>query len=115
LNSIGIEEENQKEYGEKILDLTQSRLATKDSENFPIIPYIYFEYSRDLLEQDDLSSSMLYANYALSYADLNLYLEEDKRAKPILNYLINDLFSMDMKSLVFITSTFVLLAFLGYN
>ncbi|MDA3855283.1 MAG: hypothetical protein PF569_03425 [Candidatus Woesearchaeota archaeon] len=112
LNSMGINDEDQKNYTKELLEITNSRLNHNTNGDFPLIPYIYFEYSKDLFEQDDLSSSMLYSNYALSYTDLNIYLEKEVTRKSYFNTIIVELFSGNNESLVFLGALLVLLAFL---
>jgi uncharacterized protein len=43
--------------------------------NFPILGYSYYEYSK-VLKGDDDYSSLLYAEYALEMADLDMYFEQ---------------------------------------
>jgi hypothetical protein len=112
LNGISIKEADIQNYTEKILNITQSRLALNSNGDFPLIPYIYYEYGNDLLTQEDYSSSMLYANYALSYTDLNLYLEKEEPKKEFFKTVLNDLFKLDVTSLIFIGSILVILGFL---
>ena len=54
---------------------------------------MYSEYAKDLYSQDDLGSAMLYSNYALSYNDLNLYLDEEKKNISYINESTKKLFS----------------------
>ncbi len=92
LNSIGITNNQSEEYAERLLEFTQSRLSLNSKGHFPLIPYIYAEYAEDLLSQGDISSSMLYSNYALSYSDLNLYLQKEEQVHSILNQVIKESF-----------------------
>lgn len=109
LNSIGITQENQEEYSKKILKFAQSRIGINANGNFPLIPYMYSEYSQDLYNQQDYGSSMLYSNYALAYGDLNIYLEEGIKASSILNETITKLF----ENVLFWIGILILLAFIG--
>lgn len=109
LNSVGIEDNKSKEYIEKIYNFTQSRVSLNSNGNFPLIPYIYSEYSGDLIKQNDLASSMLYSNYALSYLDLNLYLED----KQIKKSFFNEILTQSYENIIFITAILLLIGFLG--
>ncbi len=93
LNSVSIKNEEQNEFAKKINEFSKSRLGVNSNNNFPLIPYIYSEYSSDLLNQKDYSSSLLYSNYAISYADLNLYFEKETQAIPFINQIIEQLFN----------------------
>lgn len=77
LNSVNINTNKSEAYVKNILDFTQKRIELNSNGDFPFIPYIYFEYSSDLFTTKQYYPAMLYANFALSYSDLNLYLEQD--------------------------------------
>jgi predicted S18 family serine protease len=113
LNSVGINEQNQEEYTKQILNIAKERLSSSKENQFPLIPYIYTEYSYDLIEAGDYNSAMLYSNYALSYADISLYIEKDKSQKSYFNQSIKELFEMDTTSLLFIIPFLIIIAFLG--
>lgn len=91
LSSTAIKQEEQEIYTKKIVDFANTRLAIHSNGDFPLIPYIYAEYAQDLFEQKDFGSSMLYSSYAISYADLNLYLDMQKDPIPIVNQIIEKL------------------------
>jgi len=113
LNSVGIEEKNQINYTKEILDITNNRIALNANGDFPLIPYIYFEYANDLFEQGDYQSSMLYSNFALTYTDLNLYLEKESVGKSYLNSVIIQMFDASYQSILFIGSLLVIAVFLN--
>lgn len=45
---------------------------------FPIIAYSYYEYANSLKE-DDLTSALLYSEYALELSDIDIYFEKESR------------------------------------
>ncbi len=92
LNSVGINESQLEDYSSHIINFTNTRINLNTNGNFPLIPTIYSEYSSDLFNEEDYAASMLYSNFALSYSDLNLYLEKEEETKRILDILINPLF-----------------------
>ena len=112
LNALGVTETIQGNYTQKIINIAQSRLSINSNNNFPLIPYIYLEYANDLFNQGDYSSAMLYSNYALSYADLNLLLDETIINKSKSHEMMFELFNMSFLSIVFIGSVFVLIGFI---
>ena len=93
LNSFGIDNENQKNYTLTLLEFANNRVSLNSRGNFPLIPYMYSEYAKDLYSQEDLGSAMLYSNYALSYNDLNLYLDEEQKSISYVNEATKKLFS----------------------
>ncbi|MFW5704633.1 MAG: S16 family serine protease [Nanoarchaeota archaeon] len=78
LNSIDITQNDSEQFAELLVNFTETRIPMNSNGDFPLIPYIYYEYSKQLLETGDIGASILYSNYALSYADLNLYLEKEQ-------------------------------------
>lgn len=112
LNGISLNENNTQNYTQQILNITQSRITLNSNADFPLIPYIYYEYATDLEKQQDYSSSMLYSNYALSYTDLNLYIETQQQPKYTLTQMLHDLFKLDALSLIFIGALLTILGFI---
>jgi len=55
-----------------------------------------------LINQDDLVSSMLYSNYAIAYADLDLYLDKEIDKKSYFTSSMNEFFRMDLLSISFV-------------
>lgn len=86
VNSIGVTHNETEEFTKRIYEVAKSRLAIHSEGEFPLIPFIYFEYSGDLLEQEKYDSSQLYSNYALSYSDLNIILENQRDNLNFINY-----------------------------
>lgn len=109
LSSTTIKQDEQEMYTKKIVEFANTRLALHSNGDFPLIPYIYSEYAQDLLEQNDLGSSMLYSSYAISYADLNLYLETQKDPVPIVNQVIQKL----MENPFFVGAILLVLVFMN--
>ena len=92
LNSVGINDSQLEDYSSHIINFTNTRINLNTNGNFPLIPTIYSEYSSDLFNEEDYAASMLYSNFALSYSDLNLYLEKEEESKRVLDILNNPLF-----------------------
>jgi len=109
LTSIGIEENKTEEHTKNLMDFTTTRISLNSNGEFPLIPYIYYEYSGDLFNQQDYQSSLLYSNYALTYADLNLYLEKENTIKPKTKNTFKEVF----QNVWFIGGLLVILGFLG--
>lgn len=109
LNAIGVDDNESEMYAEDLREIAYSRLLVNANGDFPLIPYIYYEYSGDLFNEDEISSSVLYSNYALAYTDLNIYLEEEKTGKSFFNLVVDQLYD----NFVFLGAFLVLLAFLS--
>ncbi len=107
LNSVGITQEQYSNFTKDIIDLTTSRISLNSKGNFPLIPYIYYEYANDLYKQEDYSSATLYSNYALAYSDLNLFLEKQEKTIPVINAAYNEL----MGNIWFIVTILFIIAF----
>lgn len=108
LNTVGININETEYYSELLNNLTYTRLGINSEGEFPLIPYIYYEYSGDLINTEDYTSSLLYSNYALSYTDLNVYLEEGNNSRSFVNLLIENLFN----NIIFIGGLLIVLVFL---
>jgi hypothetical protein len=93
LSSVSLNNEEQNNFTRKINEFSKSRLSLNSNGDFPLIPYIYSEYATDLLNQNDYSSSLLYSNYAISYADLNLYFEKEIETVSLFNKILDELFN----------------------
>lgn len=109
LNSVGVSSDEEKEHIEKMVELTKSRINLNAKGDFQFIPTMYSEYSQELLKQGDLTASMLYSNYAMTYADLNLYLEKEDLTNSIIETTLNKLF----ENILFVIAILVILAFLN--
>jgi predicted S18 family serine protease len=75
INSVTVSTNESKRFSKILANLTKTRIPLNSGGEFPLIPYIYYEYAKELSESDP-ASSILYSNYALSYADLNLYIDK---------------------------------------
>ncbi len=91
LNSVGIEENNSVEILNDYSNFTYQRLGKNSEGTFPIIPYIYYEYAQDLIETDKYSA-YLYLNYALSFSDLNVYLEKEIKVEDFIHLYFIEIF-----------------------
>ena len=74
--SYNIQENSSINTTQKLFELTQNRIARDEGENFPLIPFIYYEYAEELYTQQDYSSSLLYINFALNFANIDFYVQE---------------------------------------
>jgi uncharacterized protein len=77
LNTVGIEESQLSDVNKKRLDVIE-QIIIKEQEKgiFPVVGYSYYEYANELKE-DDLFSSMLFAEYALELSNLDIYFKEE--------------------------------------
>jgi hypothetical protein len=109
LNSAGIQTAEESEFIDKFVELTTTRINLNSQGSFPFIPTIYSEYSGDLISQGDVASGLLYSNYAMSYSNLNLYLEDDSiTAEQVLDIGAEQLFD----NLLFVVTILIVIAFM---
>ncbi len=97
INLFGVNEKQLNDYIDKIINITYDRilLNSKNNNNFPILPYIYYEYSKDLRDSGDIQSSFMYANYALSFNEVDYYLNTNNNLKKkannmFIHYIFNN-------------------------
>jgi predicted S18 family serine protease len=110
LNSAGITSSEEREFIEKFVELTETRINLNSQGSFPFIPTIYSEYSGDLISQGDVGSGLLYSNYAMSYSSLNLYLEDDSiKAEEVFELGAEKLFD----NLFFVVTILIVIAFMA--
>lgn len=85
LNLMGVKEDRFAEVINLKLDVARSALIKAQRKDiFPIIAYSYYEYAQSLTEIDRVSA-LLFAEYALELANLDIYFEkEGAPAKPVL-------------------------------
>jgi len=93
LSLMGVKESRFEEVIDLKIKISQSALVDAQKKNiFPIIAYSYYEYSKSLRDIDRVSS-LLFAEYALELANVDLYFEdafeeerkkEQSDAKPVL-------------------------------
>lgn len=108
LTSVGLDENDTSKILPQFIKFTSERIALHSQGNFPVIPYIYYEYSTELSHSKDISSALLYANYALAYTDLNLYVEtQQPQTADVLNRAITQLYENPF----FILGALLLIAF----
>ena len=69
-----LDENQSEEFYINFLELIEKKFSKNREENFPLIPYIYFEYAQNLYNEDK-QLSFLYANSAISFSNLNLLLK----------------------------------------
>lgn len=108
LNGAGIENNNTVQYAKDLQEFTASRLSLNSNGEFPLIPYIYSQYSTELLSQNDSSAAMLYSNYALSYLDLNLYLKDKNIKKSLFTNTLKESFN----NLTFFGALLIIIGFI---
>lgn len=81
LNLIGVKESRFDEVITLKLGIAQKALVKEQQKQvFPIIAYSYYEYAKSLREFDRVSA-LLFAEYALELAHVDLYFEEVKKAR----------------------------------
>ncbi len=86
-NIVGVNESLLKEYDLKLINISYERIELKTSKNgFPIIPYIYYEYAKELVNSDP-KSSFIYVNYVLSFVMADSYL--NRGASVVLDNFVN--------------------------
>jgi len=84
LGLLGVEEENIDEIIELKLKVARQALMKSQLKRiFPIIAYSYYEYANSLKEFDN-ASSLLFAEYALELANLDIYFGELPAKKEII-------------------------------
>jgi hypothetical protein len=109
LNSAGIQTSEKSEFVDKFVQLTTTRINLNSKGSFPFIPTIYSEYSGNLISKGDVASGLLYSNYAMSYSNLNLYLEDDAvTAEQVLDIGAEQLFD----NLLFVVTILIVIAFM---
>ena len=109
LNSVGVTSDNDDEFISKLIELTNTRIHLNSGGEFPLIPTIYSEYSQDLIAGGDVTSGILYSNYALSYANLNIYLEQEEPEVSVLDATLDKLF----ENILFVITVMIVIAFLN--
>jgi uncharacterized protein len=79
LSSLGVRKEiinitvgNKLDAAKKLIS------AQTENEIFPILGFSYYEYGQSLYDEGDVSSSLLYAEYALELSDLEIYFRSPK-------------------------------------
>ncbi len=108
LNSVGVDNETLSAYANRVFEFTQTRLSQRESGAFPLIPVIYSEYAGDLISQEQYGTGILYANFALTFADLDLYLNsQSEEEETFLREFLGNLFAEPLFMLGFL----LLLAF----
>ncbi|MBW3017362.1 hypothetical protein KY316_03230, partial [Candidatus Woesearchaeota archaeon] len=75
LSVMGVKKEYLDSTIDEKLKVVIKQIAKKD--HFPIVAYSYYVYSESLKHEDDKYSALLYAEYALELANLELYYNID--------------------------------------
>jgi len=79
LNLLGVEESRFEEVTDTKLAIVKDELLkTQDKGVFPIIAYSYYEYALSLKDIDKVSS-LLFSEYALELANLDIYFDHSKK------------------------------------
>ncbi|NOZ81063.1 MAG: hypothetical protein GXP63_05295 [DPANN group archaeon] len=79
MNALGFQEENLNRSLGRKLDLVRQVIVQQDQAGlFPILGYSYYEYARSL-EHSDVSSALIYAEYALELSNLQMYFGQQKK------------------------------------
>ncbi|MEM4268330.1 MAG: S16 family serine protease [Candidatus Woesearchaeota archaeon] len=84
LSVITIEEDPKAYLNQKLTQAERVIAIQQEKNAFPILGYSYYEYSKSLSE-DDISSSLIYAEYALELSNLDIYF---RRSEHKINSLI---------------------------
>ena len=74
--SYNIQQNSSQNITEQLFELTQSTIARGSGDNFPLLPFIYYEYAQELNKQQNYQSSLLYTNYALEFSNVDFYLQK---------------------------------------
>lgn len=111
LNTVGIQSNQSDEFTQKIISIANNRLSHNTQGHFPLIPYIYYEYAEQLLSQQDTQSAMLYANYAISYQELNRILKKEQKEMIGFEEFLNQIYN----NIIFLISALVLISFIAVN
>lgn len=109
LNSVGITANQEKQYAKILINQTTTQITKNIKTSFPLIPFIYFEYSKNLYLNKNYISSILYSNYALTFSDLNIYLNQNKENQ---KFTFNQYIENLSKSILFISILLILLIFI---
>ncbi len=94
---------------EKIKVIKQSIGKQQDKEIFPIVGYSYYEYSQSLAETD-IISALIYAEYAIEFSNIDVYLEDGQLGGKQFSRLeqFKDYFNIDIDMiLIFAVGIFV--------
>lgn len=79
LNLLGVEESRFEEVTDTKLEIVKDELSrTQEKGVFPIIAYSYYEYASSLKNIDRVSS-LLFSEYALELANLDIYFDHPKK------------------------------------
>ncbi len=82
LSLMGVEEDRFDEVIDLKIDVAKQALIKAQRKNvFPIIAYSYYEYAKSLRDFDRVSS-LLFTEYALELANLDIYFKEKKEVLP---------------------------------
>jgi len=68
---IGLSKDKLKKVLDDKFNVIKQKISSQ--EDFPLLAYSYYEYANSLKEKD-ISSAMLYAEYALGLSDLDIYM-----------------------------------------
>lgn len=76
LTSLGLGQNDAKEMTAVKLDVVKE-IMNENKNSFPIVAYSYYEYAKALNDINDSASALLYSEYALDLASMNLYFSGD--------------------------------------
>lgn len=110
INMIGIKKNNLNKFNKAFQNITHDRILMKAEEDkFPILPYIYYEYSTEL-SNSNAKSSFMYANYALSFNYIDYYLknQQSQLKEEYPNYFLKELFTRDIYVIILLIMLFIL-------
>ena len=86
---LGVEQSNIDAFLKMKIVASKKEIAKQiDNEIFPILAYSYYEYA-DRLQNESIFSSILYAEYALSLSNIDIYLSKERKAPVKITKKIN--------------------------
>lgn len=86
LGLIGVREEDlEKLVDNKLRVLKRNIIEDQEKGVFPILAYSYYEYSNSL-KAHDLSSALLYAEYALEFSNWDIYFKKENSRKIFIDH-----------------------------
>ncbi len=85
LNTLGVEQRFIPGLIRNKLDAATRVIVKAEKQDiFPVLGYSYFEYSQSLKDTDPFSS-LLYAEYALEFSNLDVYFKEETKTLPAID------------------------------
>ncbi len=77
ISSMGLSEENSEEILESKFDAIKRSIIRNKDNGFPLLGYAYYNYAKEL--KYEITSSILFAEYALELSNLNMYFPKENK------------------------------------